>query len=106
MERPALPVAVDRGEGGDLLLARGEELLHREFGRGVEVARGPPAVGPGQFGGEGVEVRLVARRDLKRGRLDDEEPLRLEPAAECGHDPGPRHEERAAVAMAVFRPER
>ena len=40
-------------------------------------------------------MRLVAGRDLERRRLDDEEALRLEPAAERRDDPAPRQKERA-----------
>jgi hypothetical protein len=60
--RPALAVSPDAGEGEDLLLPRRQQLLHREFGGGVEVAapRGqcrvhhldPDRVQVGSFPGE------------------------------------------------------
>ena len=69
----ALPVAVDMGEAGDAGLARRQELLAGEFRRGVEVERRPRAVGADGLGCEGMEMRLVARRDLERGRIDLDE---------------------------------
>ena len=69
-----------------------------EFRRGVEVARLAVAAGADQFGGEGVEMRLVAGRDLERRRLDLDEALGLEPAPQRRGDPVPPEQERPAVA--------
>ena len=79
VKRAPLAVPIDRSESGDLLLAGSEELLHCKLRRGVEVADGPRFVGTDQLGRKGMEMGLVAGRDLERGRLDDEESLRLEP---------------------------
>ena len=105
VQRALLAVPKDAGEIDDPPLAGGEQLLHGEFRRGVEVALEPGAAGRHQLGGEGVEMGLVARRDLQRRGLDLEEAVRVEIAAERANDRHPRQQEGPAVGMARALPE-
>ena len=56
------------------------------------------------LGGEGVQVRLVAGRDLQGGRLDLLEAPRLEPGAEGPRDPVTRQKKRATVGVDAGAP--
>jgi hypothetical protein len=104
VQGPALPVAVDPREDEEPGLARGQELLAGEFRRGVEVERHPAAVGLKRLRGKGVEVRLVAGRDLEGGRFDlDEVPVEEE-APQGRRDPVAADEEGTAVAVDVRIP--
>jgi elongation factor P len=105
MERAALAIAKDAGEIDDAALARGQQLFHGEFGRGVEIAPGGSPVGSDKFGREAVEMRLVARRDLQDRGVHLDESLSLEIAAQRRDDPVPRHKQRPPVGVAVFGPE-
>ena len=104
MQRPALAVAPHLGEAEDLLLARRQQLLAGELRRGVQVERRGLARDGQGLGGEGVQVRLVAGRDLQGGGLDLLEPLTLEPGAERLGDPVAGQQERAAVGVDVAAP--
>jgi hypothetical protein len=104
VQRPALAVAMDLGEGEDALLSGRQQLLAGEFGRGVEVEWPPLPVRTGQLGGEGMQVRLVAGRHLQGRRLHLDEAPRLEPAADRPLDAAPRQQERAPVLMLVGVP--
>ena len=71
VQGPALAVAEDVGEGEQARLAGGQQLLAGELGRGVQVEPAlRRAVGGLGVGREGVQVGLVAGRDLqdRRGR--------------------------------------
>ena len=81
VQRPALAVAPDPGEFEDPRLAGRQQLLAGELRRGAQVERRARAVGADRLGGEGVQVRLVAGRDLQGRGLDLDEAPRLEPAA-------------------------
>ena len=103
---PRLAIAEDPGEGEDARLAGGEQFLHGEFRRGVEIPLEPSAAGRDQLGREGMQMGLVSGRDLQRRRLDLDEASGVEPAAERRHDPVPREQERPPVGVAAGRPER
>ena len=70
MQRPALAIAEHGREREDALLARRQQLLAGKLRRGVQVERPARAVGPDQLRCKGVQVRLVAGRDLQRAGLD------------------------------------
>ena len=90
MQRAALAVAEHFCEFDDAPLAGGEQLLAGEFRRGAQVKRRRRAVRRHKRRGEGVQVHLVARRDLKRAGLDLDEILSREPGAQRADDPAPR----------------
>ena len=79
VQRAALAVAERAGELDDPALARRQELLAGEFGRGAQIAPLARARGRDELGGEGMEMGLVARRRHQRRGLDlDEIPRREE----------------------------
>jgi hypothetical protein len=87
MRRPALAVAEDMGELPDAHLAASEQLLHREFGRSVQIAGMYPAIARiVQLGAKGPEVRFEAGAYLQRRRIDLGEALIGEEAAHRGED--------------------
>jgi hypothetical protein len=63
MRRRALPVAPDMAQVEDAGFARRQQFLGCKFRRGVEIAPFRRSVRLDQFGREGVEMGLVARRD-------------------------------------------
>ena len=66
VQRAALAVAKYPGELEDPPLAGRQQLLAGELRRGAQIERrGRAAVGGRKRGGEGVQVRLVAGRDLQ-----------------------------------------
>ena len=65
VQRPALAVAIDRAEAEDPSFAGCKQLLAGEFRRGVQVERRARGVRQDRLGGEGRQMRLVARRDLE-----------------------------------------
>ena len=54
-------------------LAGRQQLLAGEFRRGAQIERLPLAAGPDQLGREGVQMGLVAGRDLQGRGLDLDE---------------------------------
>jgi hypothetical protein len=95
----ALTVAENASEIEDARLAGGQQLLRREFRRGVEVEGRARAVRAEELRGEGVQVRLVAGRDLQRRGFDLGEALLPEPRAQRRDDAPTRGKERTAVGM-------
>ena len=81
----ALAVAEHVGELPDPRHSRRQQLFHREFGRGVQIA------GPGaavarvmQLGREGLQMRLEAGADLQRRGVDLDKSLRRKKVAHRG----------------------
>jgi hypothetical protein len=99
VQRPALAVAPDVAEAGDAGLAGGQELLHGEFGRGVEIEPvACPVIADGG-GREGVEMGLVAGRELQAGRVDEQEALGRQPGAERQLNAVADQQQRPAVGV-------
>ena len=85
----ALAVAKHMGELPDPRHARDQQLFHREFRRGVEIARACPAVARVvQLGGKGPQMRFETGADLQRRGIDLDKSLRREktraPQRACG----------------------
>ena len=78
VQRSALAVAEDAGKIEDARLARRQQLFGRELGRSVQIKVSALAAGLNRFGREGVQMRLVTRRDRQRAAFDFGEALRLE----------------------------
>ena len=102
---PRSRLRIDVGEGEQPRLAGGEQLLAGELGRGVQIepARAAPS-GPIELGREGVQMRLVAGRDLQDRGLDLDE-VALRRTSRAG-PPGcalRREQERAPVGVDVRR---
>ena len=70
MQRAALAVAEHAGEFENARLARRQQLLGGEFRRGAQIERAPLPARRDQLGGEGMQMRLVAGRDLQSRGLD------------------------------------
>ena len=102
----ALFVAVAAGDLEDPLLARRQQLLHRELGRGVEIERRDGAVAEGLAyrGFEGGEMGFEPGRDLERRGLDLDEPPLVEEAPYRGDDPRPREQIGTPFGVAVGAP--
>ena len=92
----ALAVAENMSQSKDLRLPGGEELLHREFRRGVQPGLARRAVRADEIGAKAVQVGFVAGRGLKGGWVDLDEALGVEPSAHDGGDAGARSAARAA----------
>ena len=105
MQGPALAVAEDAGEIDDSLLAGRQQLLQREFRRGVEIAGGTGAVRADEFGGKSVQVGLVPGRDLQDGGLGLDEALGGEPGMKRRRDAVAGKQQRPPVAVASTVPE-
>jgi len=73
VRRRPLAIAPHMSEAGDPPFASRQQFLHREFRRGVEVARLGGPILPDHLGGKGVQMRLVARRPLQPRRIDHHE---------------------------------
>ena len=95
----ALAVAKDAGEAEEARLARGQQLLAGEFRRGVQVERLAASVGQDRLGGEGGEMRLVARRDLQRGGLHLHEVVACEMPAQGREDAVAGQEQGPAIRV-------
>ncbi len=106
VQRRAFAVAENVRQREDLRLAGGEELLHREFGRGMQPGLARHSVRADEAGAKAVQVGLVARRDLKGGGVDLDETLGVEPVANelwrCARARKPR----PAGGVTVGAPER
>ena len=106
VQRRALAIAEDAGEIEDARLAGRQQLLGGEFRRGVQVIGVAAAPASSiSAGGEAVQMRLVARRDLQDRGLDLDEIARLEPAPQRRLDAPARQQGRAPVGMDVRPPE-
>ena len=104
MQRPPLAIAPDMREGGDAGLARGQQLLHGEFGRGMQIHRPRHPVIADHRGGKTVQMGLVAGAEGERGRIHLQEVVRIEPAANGALDAVSRQKRGSAVGMAVGLP--
>ncbi len=104
MQRSALAVAIDMGEGEDPLFAGGKQFLGGKFRRRVQVKRGLGTIHADRFRRKGMQVRLVTGRNLQRCRIHLDEIARLEPLAKCGLHPVATDQERPAVLMARSAP--
>jgi len=104
VQRTPLAIAEYRSEGEDLLLARRQQFLAGELGRGVQIKRAAAAVGIDEGGAEGVQVGLVAGRGLQSAGVDLDKALRREPTANCRDDPPARQQESAPVGMVLWVP--
>ena len=82
MQRGPLAVAEHAREGEQPRFAGGEQLLGGEFGRGVQVERRAARVRRDQLGREGMQMRLVAGRDLQDRGLDLDEVPCVKPRPE------------------------
>ena len=96
VQRAALAIAKHSGELDDTALASRKELLAGEFRRRAQVKRRRRAIRRHQLGGEGVQMRLVAGRDLQRAGLDLDEIVRGEPGAQARRRSGRAPAGRAA----------
>ena len=101
-----LSVTEDMRQGEDALLSGGQKLLHREFGRSMEVSVQYRSVRPDERRPEPVEMRLIPGRSLERGRLRFEETLRVEPAADETRRLGALKKTGAPPGVPVAAPER
>ena len=72
------------GETGDAPLARRQQLFHRKLGRGVQIHRPPQTVIANRLSTKPVQMRLIARRNRQRRRVD------LDEVALCQPSPDPR----------------
>jgi len=99
-------VAPDMGEGKDTGFACSEQLFHREFGGGVQIARATCAVIVADGGFKGVQVGFIAGADLHGVGVGFEKALGLEPVAEGFLDTVAGKERRAAVGVAGAIPPR
>ena len=98
MQRAALAIAEHAREIEDARLAGRQQLLAGEFRRGVQIERPPLAVRRDQLGREGMQMRLVAGRDLQRRGLDlDEAAARANQPRNARRDPAPRASRKAGA---------
>jgi len=87
------------GEGGDPGLAGGQQFLHREFGRGVQIHRPRLPIGADGRGGKAVQMRLVAGADLQRCRVHLDEILLCQPAADSRLNAVAGHQQWSAIGV-------
>ena len=82
-----------------------EQLLHREFRRGVEIAQGGlPLLRVVKLGSECPQMRFEPRAHLQSRRVDLDEAAIGEEAANGGEDSNPLLEPRAAQCEAIGSP--
>ena len=105
VQRAAFAIPEDMRQAEDARLAGGQELLHGEFGRGMEPRLLRGSVRADEFGLEPDEMGLVAGRRLERGRIDLDEALGVEPLPHGRGDPRAQDEARAPGGVAVAGPE-
>ena len=106
MQGPALAVAEDVAERKDLALPRRQQLLHREFGRGVEIRVDAHPVDGAQRRGERMQMRLSAWRALQGGGVDLDEAEQVEMAADRRREARAGEQGRAAQGVEIGTPER
>ena len=104
MQGAAFAVAEHTREFENPPLARGEELFAGEFRRSMKVKLLAPSIGCLELGREGVEMGLIAGRDLQDCGLHFDEALRLEVAAKRRQNRPPRSQEGLPVGMDIGRP--
>ncbi len=104
VQRPALAIAPDMREGAEPLFSGGQQLLGGKFRRGVEIEGERPSVDGERLRCEGMQMRLVAGRDLKRRRLHLNEIALGKPEPECGHQPVATHKKGPPVGMDMRLP--
>src|SRR5690606_32452360 len=102
--RAALAIAPDMLEAGDARLPGGQQLLHGEFGRGMQIHGLPRPVIADHFGGEGMQMRLIAGRTLQARRIDHEEIALGQPVAHRRIDARTGEQERAPIGVALGMP--
>ena len=106
MQRAAFAVTEHPRQRENPPLARRQQLLHREFGRRMEIGGAGDAVRADHRRGEGVQMRLVSWRSLKGGGLDFEEAFSAEMAADERGETRPRRQARPPVGVTGRGPER
>ncbi len=100
-----LTVAEHMGELPNPRHSGDEQLLHREFRRGVEIAqRGLPLLRVVKLGGERPQMRFEPRAHLQSRRVDLDEAAIGEEAANGREDSSPLIEHRAAQCEAIGSP--
>ena len=103
--RAPLAVAKDMSELPDPRHPGNEQLFHREFRRGVEVAQGGlSSLWVVKLGGERPQMRFETRVHLQSRRVDLDEAAIGEKAANGSEDASPLIEHRAAQCEAVGPP--
>ena len=86
--RAALAVAKHMGQLPDPRQARDQQLFHREFRRGVEIARQCPAIARVvQLGGKGPQMRFETGAHLQRRGIDLDKALRRKKTAHRSEHP-------------------
>src|SRR6266853_3169929 len=105
--RAALAVAEDMGELPDSREPGGQQLLHREFGRGMEIAPGRPTVARVvKLGRERLQMWLEPRAHLQCRGVDLDKPALGEEAANGVQDAPalcePRTSQREAIGPPPF----
>ena len=106
MQRAALAVAEHAGEFENACLAGRQQLLAGKFRRGPQVKRTLLVARPDQVGGKGMQMCLVAGRNLQRCRLHLEEIASGKPCPHSGGNPPPRQQIGPAGGMPAGQPER
>ena len=101
----ALAVAPDAGQLEDLAGAGDQQLLHGEFGAGVQPERFGSAVGADAGGREGGQVDLLAGRGDGVGRFHLQKAVLGEEGARLRRQPCPAVQERHSVGQAVRVPD-
>ena len=101
VQGPALAIAPAPGELEQARLASRQEPLAGELRRGAQMQRRAPAGRTYGLGGKGVQVGLIAGRDLQGRRLDLNEVARREPGPNRRCDAGAHHQARAALCVNV-----
>ena len=82
VQRRSLAIAENAGQRVDPLLSGGQKLLHREFGRSMQIGVARRAVRQDERRLKPVQVGLVSRRSLQGGWLHLDKTLGVEPAAQ------------------------
>src|SRR5262249_39690033 len=106
MQRAAFAVAERAREFVDPRLARGQELLTGELGRGPQKARQPASIRRHELGPKPVQVRPGTRGDLQHGGFDFHEIFRREKAAHRCRDAPAREQQRPAIGVETGLPKR
>jgi len=106
MQIGALAISEDAGEIEDPRFAGGEQLLRRELRRGVKIERAAVAGRRAQLRHEGMQMRLVAGRDLQDRGFGLDEVARGKPRPQRRRDPRAADEKRPPVGVKVRRPPR
>ncbi len=104
VQRAALAIAKHFGEFDDAPFARGQQFLAGEFRRSTQIKRRRTTVRRPECGREGMQMRLVARRDLQRPGLDLDKVIAGKPGPQRHHDPAPRQQDRPAVGVNMRGP--